>query len=71
MDTKSIKVENKISAVVGDLKKKFDKNLRSIIEKSISGKNRRAYGRMIKEFLQFQKSNEPAEIKLIDCYSVA
>lgn len=66
MESKLVKIENKISSVAADSKKEFDKSLRPFIEKSISAETRRAYGRVIKEFFHFQKSIEPAEIKPID-----
>ena len=65
METKLVKIENKIDTVA-DSKKEFDKSLRPFIEKSISAETRRAYGRVIKEFFHFQKSVEPVEIKPID-----
>lgn len=66
MESKLVKIENKINAVAADSKKEFDKSLRPFIEKSLSAETRRAYGRVIKEFFHFQKSIEPAEIKPID-----
>ncbi len=65
METKLVKVKNRIDAVA-DSKKEFDKSLRPFVEKSLSAETRRAYGRVIKEFFDFQKSIEPLEIKPID-----
>lgn len=65
MEAKLVKLENNIQSA-SDTKKAFEKTVRPFIEKSISAETRRAYGRVIKEFFQFHKSIEPAELKPID-----
>jgi len=65
MEIKLIKTESKIN-LGREANKRFEKDLRPFIEKSISAETRRAYGRVVREFFAFNKTVEPSEIKPID-----
>ena len=65
METKLIKIENKVNERAND-RKEFEKSVRPFIEKSLSDETRRAYGRVVKEFFSFHRHLDPVELKPLD-----
>lgn len=64
-NAKIIKIENNVDSVNAD-GRTLEKNVRPFVEKSLSNETRRAYGRVVKEFFRFQKTNEFSDIKPLD-----